>query len=145
MSVHATPQSTRGSGAYEGYDDADRGYGWVAFAGVLLLIAGTMNTIEGIAAIGNAHFFVANSHYVFANLNTWGWVVLCIGVIELLVGLGVFVKNQLARWVGVFILSLNAIAQLLMMPAYPFWSLAIFTIDVLAIYGLIAYGQHIAD
>ena len=145
MSVHATPQSARGSVAYEGYDDAERGYGWVAFAGVLLLIAGTINTIEGIAAIGNAHFFVANTHYVFASLKTWGWVVLCIGVIELLVGLGVFVKNQLARWAGVFILSLNAIAQLLMMPAYPLWSLAIFTIDVLAIYGLVAYGQHIAD
>ncbi len=145
MSVHATPQSTRGSVAYEGYDDAERGYGWVAFAGVLLLILGTINTIEGIAAIGNAHFFTANAHYVFANLKTWGWVVLCIGVIELLVGLGVFVKNQLARWAGVFILSLNAVAQLLMMPAYPFWSLAIFAIDVVAIYGLVAYGQHIAD
>jgi hypothetical protein len=145
MSVHATPQATRGSSAYEGYDDADRGYGWVAFAGVLLLIVGTMNTIEGIAAIGNAHFFVANTHYVFGDLKTWGWVVLCLGVIQLLVGLGVFVKNQLARWVGVFFLSLNAIAQLLMMPAYPFWSLSIFTIDIVAIYGLVAYGQHIAD
>lgn len=145
MSVHATPQSSQGSVAYEGYDRADRGYGWVAFAGVLLLIVGTINTIEGIAAIGNAHFFTANTHYVFGNLKTWGWIVLCLGVIQLLVGLGVFVKNQLARWVGVFFLSLNAIAQLLMMPAYPFWSLAIFTMDILAIYGLVAYGQHIAD
>lgn len=145
MSVHATPQSTRGSVAYEGYDDADRGYGWVAFAGVLLLVVGTINTIEGIAAIGNAHFFTANTHYVFGNLKTWGWVVLCLGVIQLLVGLGVFVKNQLARWVGVFFLSLNAIAQLLMMPAYPFWSLSILTMDILAMYGLIAYGQHIGD
>ena len=42
------------------------------------------------------------------------------------------------------ILSLNALAQLLMMPAYPFWSLAIFAIDILAIYGLIAYGKRIA-
>jgi hypothetical protein len=145
MSVHATPQSTGGSVAYEGYDDADRGYGWVAFAGVLLLIVGTINFIEGIAAIGNAHFFVHNTHYIAGSLKTWGWVVLCIGVIQLLVGLGVFVKNQLARWVGVFFLGLNMIVQLMMMPAYPFWSLAIFTLDVLAIYGLIAYGQHIAD
>jgi hypothetical protein len=145
MSVHATPQSTSGSVAYEGYDEADRGYGWVAFAGILLLIVGTINTIEGIAAIGNAHFFTANAHYVFGSLKTWGWVVLCIGVIQLLVGLGVFAKNQLARWVGVFFLSLNMIAQLLMMPAYPFWSLAVFTLDVLAIYGLVAYGSRIAD
>jgi hypothetical protein len=145
MSVHATPQSTRGSVAYEGYDDADRGYGWVAFAGVLLLVVGTINLIEGIAAIGNAHFFVHNTNYVFGSLNTWGWVVLCIGVVQLLVGLGVFAKNQFARWVGVFILALNAVVTLMMMPAYPLWSLVIFTLDVLALYGLVAYGQRIAE
>ena len=145
MSVRSTPEGTGRPAAYETYGDDDRGYGWVAFAGVLLLIVGTINTIEGIAAIGNAHFFTHNTHYVFGSLNTWGWIALCIGVIQLLVGLGVFAKNQLARWAGVGILSINAIAQLLMMPAYPFWSLAIFTLDILAIYGLIAYGKHITD
>jgi hypothetical protein len=139
-----TSQSTGESAAYQTYDDADRGYGWVAFAGVLLLILGTINLIEGIAAIGNAHFFVHNTHYIAGSLNTWGWVLLCIGVVQLLVGLGVFVKNQFARWTGVFILSLNMIAQLMMMPAYPFWSLAIFALDVLGIYGLVAYGHRIA-
>ena len=144
MAVHTSPGTTQAPG-YGAYADDDRGYGWVAFAGVLLIIFGTLNTIEGIAAIGNAHFFVANTHYIFGSLNTWGWVVLCIGVIELAVGLGVFAKNQFSRWVGVFILSLNAIAQLLMIPAYPFWSLSIFTLDVLAIYGLIAYGSRISQ
>ena len=143
MSVKATPQSTPSPGS-ESYAIEERGFGWLTFAGVLLLVVGTVNFIEGVAAIGNAHFFVANTHYVFADLKTWGWVVLCIGVIELLVGLGVFVKNQLARWAGVFILSLNAIAQLLMMPAYPFWSLAIFAVDIIAIYGLIAHGNRIS-
>ena len=145
MSVHATPQGSQTAPGYERYQDPDRGYGWVAFAGVLLLVVGTINFIEGIAAIGNAHFFTRNTHYVVGSLNTWGWVVLCIGVVQLLVGLGVFAKNQLARWTGVVILSLNAIAQLLMMPAYPFWSLCIFALDILAISGLVAYGQHIAD
>ena len=140
---------TNAVSAYEdgsAYQDADdRGYGWVIFAGVMLLILGMLNFIEGIAAIGNSHFFVANTHYIAANLNTWGWVVLILGVIEILVGIGVFVKNQLSRWVGVIVLSLNAIAQLLMMPAYPFWSLCIFALDILAIYGLIAYGNKISD
>jgi C4-dicarboxylate transporter len=140
-----TPQSTGGSVAYQGYEEPDRGYGWVAFAGVLMLIVGTINFIEGIAAIGNAHFFVHNTHYVVASLNTWGWVALCIGVVQVLVGLGVFAKNQFARWAGVFILSLNMITALMMMPAYPLWSLVIFTVDVLAIYGLVAYGHRITD
>jgi hypothetical protein len=124
--------------------DDDVGYGWVVFAGVLLLTLGTLNTIEGIAAIGNANFFVHGTHYMFASLNTWGWIVLVIGVSQLLVGLGVFAKNQFARWVGVLVLSLNAVAQLLMIPAYPFWSLSIFAIDFLAIYGLCAYGSRIS-
>jgi hypothetical protein len=141
MSVQAAPQ--RRSGSYERDFDDDRGFGWVAFAGVLLLILGTMNVIEGIAAIGNAHFFVSNARYVFGGLNTWGWITLCLGVLQLLVGLGVFVKNQFARWAGVGVLGLNALAQMLMMPAYPFWSLSLFAIDILAIYGLVAYGKTI--
>ena len=143
MSVE-TPgvQTTQAARARTSPDD-DRGYGWVVFAGVLLLTLGTLNTIEGIAAIGNANFFVHDTHYMFASLNTWGWITLIIGVSELLVGLGIFAKNQFARWVGVLVLSLNAVAQLLMIPAYPFWSLSIFAIDFLAIYGLCAYGSRI--
>jgi hypothetical protein len=145
VAVQSTDRVSSSAGYADYGAEDDRGYGWVVFAGVLLLILGTLNTIEGIAAIGNAHFFVANTHYVIGNLNTWGWVVLCIGVIQLAVGLGVFAKNQFSRWVGVFALGCNAIAQLLMMPAYPFWSLSIFALDILAIYGLIAYGQRISS
>ena len=145
MSTFSTTQTPRADAAPD-YDDSfdQRGSGWIAFSGTLLLILGTLNVIEGIAAIGRAHFFVANAHYVFANLRTWGWIAVCVGVLQVLAGLGVFVKNQFARWGGVGILSLGAIAQLLMMPAYPFWSLSLFAIDIVAIYGLIAYGKRIA-
>ena len=124
--------------------EEERGYGWVGFAGVLLLMLGGLNFIEGIAAIGNAHFFVANTHYIVGSLNAWGWIVMCIGVVQLLVGVGVFLKNQFARWTGVIALGLNAFAQLLMMPAYPLWSLSLFALNILAIYGLVAYGSRIS-
>ena len=145
MAVQGTPASQIPADTYGDAADAERGYGWVLFAGSLLLLLGTLNLIEGLAAIGNAHFFVANTHYIAGSLNTWGWVVLCIGVVEWAVGAGVFVKNQFSRWVGVIILGLNAIVQLMMIPAYPFWSLSIFTLDILALYGLIAYGQRISS
>ena len=138
MSVQSADQEARVD-----YASADAGSGWVAFAGVLVLILGTMNTIEGIAAIGNANFFVHGTHYVFASLKTWGWITLILGICQLLVGFGIFARNQFARWTGVFILGLGSIAQLLMIPAYPFWSLALFSIDILAIYGLVAYGDRI--
>jgi hypothetical protein len=121
----------------------DYGYGWVVFAGVLLLVAGTLNTIYGIAAIDDANFYANDTEYVFANLNTWGWIMLCLGVAQLLVGFGVFAKSQFARWTGVFILSLSAMVQMLAISAYPFLSLAILGMTLLAIYGLAAYGGKI--
>lgn len=132
--------------AYDGRygQEEDRGYGWVSFAGVLLLILGTLNFIEGVAAISNSHFFANNVHYIAGSLNTWGWVVLWVGVIEVIVGFGVFVKNQFSRWTGALILAVNAMVQLMFIPAYPFWSLTVFALDILAIYGLVAYGKRIA-
>jgi len=128
---HITPEMTRRDPAPISERYLERGSGWVAFSGTLLLILGTLNIIEGIAA-----------HYVFGDLKSWGWVALILGVLQVLVGLGVFVANKFARWGGVAILSLTAIAQLLMMPAYPFWSLSLFAVAILAIYGLIAHGQE---
>jgi hypothetical protein len=106
----------------------------------MIILVSILNMIDGIAAISNSKFFVANAKYVFSDLNTWGWIVLTLGVLQMLVGFGIWAGNQLARWVGIFVVSLNAIAQLLFIPAYPFWSLAIFTIDLLILYGLAAYG-----
>lgn len=123
-------------------EDAGHGGGWVTFAGVMMLIIGTMNVIGGIAAIDDAHFYVANANYVFSDLNTWGWIILITGGVQVLAGLGIFARNQFARWLGVGFASLNMLAQLLFLPAQPLWSLAIIAVDTLIIYGLVAYGQH---
>jgi hypothetical protein len=122
------------------YVDEDRGSGWITFAGVMIVIVAVLNMIDGIAAISKSSFFAANARYILSDLNTWGWVLLCLGVLQLLVGLGIWAGNQVARWAGIVIVSLNAIAQLMFIPAYPFWSLSIFTIDILVLYGLAAYG-----
>jgi hypothetical protein len=84
--------------------------------------------------------FVANAHYVFANLRTWGWITLIIGALQVLAAVGVLAGNQLARWFGVVVLGLNAIDQMLFIQAYPFWSLAIIAMDVVALWGLCVYG-----
>jgi hypothetical protein len=121
------------------YDESP-GYGWVMFAGTMLLMAGTLSIIYGIAAVAKSSFYVANTHFVFSSLNTWGWIVLVIGAIAVCAGIGVYAQAAWAQWTGVAVASLNAIAQLLFIAAYPWLSLAIFAIDVLVIYGLIAYG-----
>ena len=133
----ATTQSARGTG---GQRAEGRGYGLVLFASVMLVIIGCFNLIYGIAAIANSHVFVANAHYVFGNLRTWGWITLIIGVLQLLAAAGVLAGNQLARWYGVAVLGLSAIDQMFFIQAYPFWSLTIIAMDIVAIYGLCAYG-----
>ena len=118
------------------------GGGWIAFAAVLLGLAGTFNILEGILAIANSRVYTAHQTFVFSNLNTWGWIVLLLGVGMLLAAFGLFSGSELARWFGVFVVSINAIGQLYYIPAYPFWSLAMFTVDLLIIYGLVAYAGH---
>ena len=130
-------RSARGRSYAEG-----RGYGLVLFAGVLLLVSGFWNLIYGIAAIAQSHVFVANAHYVFGNLRAWGWVTLIFAILMLIAGGGIMVGNQLARWFGVVVLGLNLIEQMFSIPSYPFWSLTIIALDVVALYGLCAYGSR---
>ena len=118
------------------------GYGMVLFASVMLLIIGCFNLIYGIAAVANAHVFVVNAHYVFGGLNSWGWVTLIIGGLQLLAAAGVLAGYQLARWFGVAVLGLNALAMMFFMPAYPLWALIIIAADVVALWGLCAYGSR---
>jgi hypothetical protein len=138
MTSSAT-ESGRGTG---GRHAEGRGYGLVLFASVLLVIVGCFNLIYGIAAIANSHVFTANAHYVFGDLRTWGWITLIIGVLQLAAAGGVVAGNQWARWFGVVVLGLSAIDQMFFIPAYPFWSLMIIAVDVVALYGLCAYGSR---
>jgi hypothetical protein len=104
---------------------------------VLLLIAGVLNIIYGIAAIGDSKFFTENVVYVFSSLHTWGWILLIIGVLELVAAFSLFSGGEFGRWFGIFIASLNAIGALLAIGgAYPFWSLAIFALGIIIIYKL---------
>ena len=132
----ATTGSARGTGGQV------QGGGLITFAAVLLVIIGCFNLIYGIAAIANSHVFTANAHYVFGDLRTWGWITLIIGVLQLLAGAGVLAGSQWARWFGVAVLGLSAIDQMFFIPAYPFWSLMIIAVDVVALYGLCAYGSR---
>ncbi len=86
--------------------------------------------------------FTANAHYVFANLRTWGWITLIIAIAQLAAAGGILVGNQLARWFAVIVVGLSAIDMMFFLPAYPFWALTIIAMDVVALYGLCAYGSR---
>ena len=116
------------------------GTGWVYFAGTLLLISGAFMLIDGIAAVSNSTFYAGGAKFVFADLNTWGWVLIGLGAVKLLVGAGVFTRNTLAVATGILIAGVSVIGELLSASRYPLWSLVVIALDVLVIYGLFSYG-----
>ena len=78
-----------------------QGLGLIVFASVLLAMVGFFNLIYGIAAIANSHVFVANAHYVFGSLRTWGWITLIIGALQVLARAGCWLATSWpagSRW-----------------------------------------------
>jgi hypothetical protein len=119
-----------------------KGLGRALFVAVLLLIAGTLNVIYGIAAVGNANFF-DNTQYLFAHLHTWGWVTIIIGAIQLGAGFSLLGGNPFGRIVGVFAAAVGAIESLLSVGGtHPWWSLGIFALCLWILSGLLAYGEE---
>jgi hypothetical protein len=123
-----------------------RGTGRALFASILLMVAGIVNVIYGIAAIGDSKFFVGQTTYVFSNLNTWGWITLLLGIIAIAAGMSVVRGGVFGRTIGIFVASLTAIGALLGVGgAFPFWSLGVFALCVAVIHGLAVYEPEAVD
>jgi hypothetical protein len=113
--------------------------GWAIFAGVILLIVGSLDALWGLAAILNDQVVVVGGHgAILADLTTWGWVHLVLGSIMALTGLGLFAGSSSARWAAIFFVTVNAVAQIVWFPAAPLWALLIILLDVTIIYQLTA-------
>jgi hypothetical protein len=94
--------------------------GWWVFAAALLLLAGFLNIIWGIAAIGDAKFFIADQKYIISSLHTWGWITLILGVLQMVAAFSLGSGGGFGRWFGMLTAGLSAISALLSLPAYPF-------------------------
>ena len=119
--------------------------GWWLFAGILLLVAGVLNVIWGLGAIGDAKFFIANQKYIIGSLHTWGWVTLILGALQVTAWFSLFAGGGFGRWVGIFAAGLAAISALLSIPAYPFWSLCIFAPSIIILYELAKALERYGD
>jgi hypothetical protein len=120
-----------------------RGAGRAVFAGVLLLIAGTLNIIYGIGALDDANIFVNEQRFIFTNLNTMGWVMIVLGIIQLTGGFSLIAGNTYGRVIGIIGASLGAIAALLSIGGNnPWWSLGIFALCLWILHGILMYGEE---
>jgi hypothetical protein len=119
-----------------------RGAGRVVFAATLLLLVGTLNIIYGIGALDNANIFVNDQRFILTDLNTLGWVLIVLGVIQLAGGFSLMAGNTYGRVIGIAGGSLGAIGALLSIGgSNPWWSLAIFALCVYIIQGIVVLGD----
>ena len=96
----------------DAYEFEEKGFGWLLFAATMLGLAGVLSIIDGIVgAVERRSFYAANSHYVFSDLRTWGWITLIIGVLLIVAAMGVFSGSGFARWFGIFAAGLNLLAH----------------------------------
>jgi hypothetical protein len=121
----------------------ERVSGWKMFAGIMLMIVGFLNVIDGLVAITQTNYIRRNTGGVLPltnNVKTWGWVELIVGVIIVLAAFGVLSGATWARVVGIFVASLNLMFQFAYLGHNQFWSFTMIVIDILVIYGLAAHG-----
>jgi hypothetical protein len=119
--------------------------GWAGFAGVMLIMIGVMDFIQGLVAVVNDTFYVVGQEWVFEfDITAWGWIHMILGVVLVTSGAGIFSGNVAARTVGVIVAALAAIVNFAWLPYFPVWSIIIIAICIAIIWALTAHGRDIA-
>jgi hypothetical protein len=119
-----------------------RGAGRVVFAAILLLLIGTINIVYGIGALDDANYFVNDTRFILDNLNTLGWVLIILGVIQLTGGFSLMAGNVYGRVIGIIGGTVGAIGALLSIGGdNPWWSLVVFALCVYVVHGIVVFGE----
>jgi hypothetical protein len=114
----------------------------VIFAATLLLLVGTLNMIYGIGALDDANIYKGDTRYVLDNLNTMGWVLIVLALIQLTAGFSLMAGNAYGRFMGIFAGSLGAIGAILSIgQGNPWWSLCVFALCVYIVHGIMIFGE----
>jgi hypothetical protein len=136
MNAHEAPRSTR--------TVASGWVGWIWFAGLVLVLVGTINAIEGLAAIVEDDVFVTTGQggLLVFDLTTWGWVHLLLGALQILAGLALFSGATWARITAIVLVMLSVIGHIAWLNAQPVWSVIVIVLDLLVLWALVVHGDE---
>jgi hypothetical protein len=114
--------------------------GWITFAGIVLIIVGTVNTIYGLSALFRDEVLTVSGtgQVIVWDLTTWGWVLLLFGIFQFMAGCALFGGAGWARWTAIVLAGLNAVANVGFITVQPLWTLLIVALDITVIYQLAA-------
>jgi hypothetical protein len=119
-----------------------RGAGRAMFAAIMLMTVGVINIIYGIGSLDDARIFVNDTRFILTNLNTLGWVLIILGVVQLTAGFSLLAGSTYGRVIGIIAGTIGAIGALLSIGgAYPWWNLGVFALCVYVVHGLVVFGE----
>lgn len=128
-------------------DEPSGWVGWIVFAGVMMVMVGSLHVIQGFVALFKDSYYVVpkSGLVVSVDYTAWGWIHIILGLIVGLAGVALFTGRMWARIIGIGLLLLSILANFAFMAAYPFWSLTVITVDILVIYALVVHGGELRD
>ena len=121
---------------------ASKGFwaGWVAFAGLLLMIIGGLDFLQGLTAVIRDQYYVQGKNGALViDISQWGWVMMICGVLLAFVGYGLMSGATWARMLAIVGVSLNFIAQLSFdgSASFTLWGLCVLILNILVLWALI--------
>ncbi|MEV7007088.1 hypothetical protein [Streptosporangium sp. NPDC051022] len=120
--------------------------GWIWFAGMVMIMDGLFNVINGLYAIFSDNLYVQTRRgWLAFDLAPWGWVHLIIGVLLVIVGIAVSLGLEWARVVAIILVIINAVTQMAWIAVNPWWSMIVIAVDVVVLYALIVHGREAAS
>ena len=138
----------RTSDTYEGQpgqEPSGWATGFILFAGVMMIMAGSFQAFSGLVAIFEDEFYVATREYVLQfDATTWGWIHLLLGATVAFAGCAVLAGKTWGRVIGIMLASLSALANFAFLPYYPFWAITVITLNIFVIWALSVHGRELA-
>ena len=130
-----------------GSDLAPAMSGWIglaAFAGIMLLIIGSLHVAEGLLAFFREDYYADASRLpVDLSYPTWGWIHVVFGALLAATGIGIFFGALWARVLGIVYAALSALTCLTFLAALPLWGTIMIALNILVIYALAAHGRDV--
>lgn len=117
--------------------------GWIWFAGIMMIVMGSFNAIEGLVALFRGEYYVVTEEQVLVfDLTAWGWITLLIGILVALAGGALLSGAAWARVVTVVLAVINAVAQLAFASVHPLWSTIVIALCVTVIWAVVVHGSE---
>jgi hypothetical protein len=114
--------------------------GWITFAGVMTVVTGGLNLIDGLVALYRTSYF--RNSFLFGDLRLWSIVFAVFGALQVAAGFAILGRQGWGRWFGLATVSINAFIQLFAIGSYPLYAIVVIVYDAAVFYALSVHWQR---